>query len=302
MYLLSVIVFSKDRPLQLHGYLESLIFYSKIKEEAINVIFKETPDIPYEIVINSFKSINWIKQTDFFQNLTCAINDSKEYIMFGCDDVVFSSNFNIQGAISTLKEDEDIFGFSLRLGKNIRPKPNNYLKKEKTLVWNWTKTNCAHWNYPWELDGTIYRKSDIQAIIEAMNSDTLKNPNYLEAVIANDPCRFIRREKLASFRKSKCLVITVNRVQDNFPNDFDERKNYTPKNLQFLYEKDRRIYYRYFKQNRIIHVDSSYLILIPKWMFCFAPIINAFLFIRNMWTRFCSIPSKIRYHIEKRKY
>lgn len=300
MYLLSVIVFSKDRPLQLHGYLESLIFYSKIKEEAINVIFKETPDIPYENVENSFKYIKWIKQTDFFQNLTCAINDSKEFIMFGCDDVVFSSRINFEEAISTLKE-EEIFGFSLRLGKNIRPMPKDFLSKGKSLVWNWAKTNSPHWNYPWELDATIYRKSDIQDIIKTLNSDTLKNPNYLEAVIASDPCRFIRREKMASFRKSKCLVITVNRVQDNFPNDFDYRKNYTPKNLQLLYKKGKRIYYRYFKRNRIIHVDSSYLTLIPKWMFCFVPFINVFLFIRNIWIKFCSIPSKIRYHIEKRK-
>ena len=224
MYLLSVIVFSKDRPLQLHGYLESLIFYSKIKEEAINVIFKETPDIPYEIVINSFKSINWIKQTDFFQNLTCAINDSKEYIMFGCDDVVFSSNFNIQGAISTLKEDEDIFGFSLRLGKNIRPKPNNYLKKEKTLVWNLIKQKVI------KLFGSsmYLQKIRYTGYNRAMNSDT-KNPNYLEAV-SNDPVT-LSVEKVV-FQVSKCLV-NCTLVQDNFPNRFDERKLYS-KNPVFI--------------------------------------------------------------------
>lgn len=34
--MVSIIVFSKGRPMQLHAYLESLLFYSEVKQEMID--------------------------------------------------------------------------------------------------------------------------------------------------------------------------------------------------------------------------------------------------------------------------
>lgn len=280
--MLSVIVFSKDRPLQLHGYLESLLHYSNVVEEDITVILKETNGLSYKNVKNSFKRVQWIEQTVFFDNLTEAIKKAKDYLMFGCDDVVFSSSFRFEEAISLLKSNLEIFGFSLRLGSNIYPKQVHFSKSGKMLIWDWTKTDSPSWNYPWELDATIYNKADVIKIISALKTEDIKNPNYLEAEIANNPYQFVHKTKMGSFQKSKCLVITVNRVQNSVINDFDDSKNLSPERLQFLYEKGLRLYYLYFKKNRIIHVDSTYFNLIPKWQFSLWPLINLFLFIRYL--------------------
>jgi hypothetical protein len=41
----TIIAFSKDRPLQLHAYLESILLYGDIKQELVNVIYLQTGNI-----------------------------------------------------------------------------------------------------------------------------------------------------------------------------------------------------------------------------------------------------------------
>ncbi len=51
---------------------------------------------------------------------------------------------------------------------------------------------------------------------------TIKNPNFLEAMItAENKKERIVRTKMAAWKESCAVVITVNRVQDTHPNDFD---------------------------------------------------------------------------------
>ncbi len=55
----SIIVFSKDRPMQLHGYLESLLYFSDAQESDITVLYFEVNGIDYSRVIKAFPSVNW---------------------------------------------------------------------------------------------------------------------------------------------------------------------------------------------------------------------------------------------------
>ena len=34
------------------------------------------------------------------------------------------------------------------------------------MEWDWEKSNEQHYNYPWELDCTVYRKEDVVRLIE----------------------------------------------------------------------------------------------------------------------------------------
>ena len=52
---LSIIVFSKDRPLQMQAYLESLAFFTKSVALNITVIYKSNPEISYQGLIDHFK-------------------------------------------------------------------------------------------------------------------------------------------------------------------------------------------------------------------------------------------------------
>ena len=67
--MISVIVFSKGRPMQLHAYLESLLKFSDIKQEMITVLYCEMKDIRYDKVMNAFPQVHWIIEEKFEQNL-----------------------------------------------------------------------------------------------------------------------------------------------------------------------------------------------------------------------------------------
>ena len=107
--------------MQLHAYIESLLQFSDIKEEDISILYSCTDGISYDKVIETFKQVNWLKETVFYENLSDLIEKSSNMIMFGCDDVLFKNNFSIKVAEELLNKKEDVFGFSFRLGKNITP-------------------------------------------------------------------------------------------------------------------------------------------------------------------------------------
>ena len=55
----SVIVFSKGRPMQLHAYLESMLKFSDAAPEDITVLCCETEGIRYDKVKAQFAQVNW---------------------------------------------------------------------------------------------------------------------------------------------------------------------------------------------------------------------------------------------------
>ena len=93
----SIIVFLKDRPLQLHGYLESLLKYSDTEQSGIAIILKETDAVDYSRTIESFPMVKWIKESDFSSDLMSCLNAAKsDHVMFGVDDVVFIKPFQFK--------------------------------------------------------------------------------------------------------------------------------------------------------------------------------------------------------------
>lgn len=258
---LSIVVFSKDRPLQLQGYLESLVYFSKIHPSCITVLYTHNSAISYETIIERFAEVTWKKEESFFNDLSTIIGHSREHIMFGCDDVVFKVPFDIHFALDLLSLKESIFGFSLRLGKNIKPLPEKLQQFESHLEWNWHDTKADNWNYPWELDATIYRKSDVVTIVSKLKPEIVRNPNYFEAEVATRSHEYIFRKGLAAFNNNKCIVLTVNRVQDDFLNSFDNTFTTDTGALYKLYEDGCRIDFLAIsrKNNNKIHVGVEFL-------------------------------------------
>jgi hypothetical protein len=257
---LSIIVFSKDRPLQMQGYLESLLYFSEIDPQNITVLYKDCEEINYTKLINDFEKVNWIKESSFFQNLTTTINLSSKYIMFGCDDVIFKGVIDFDYALNVLNSNENVFGFSLRLGKNIKPFPKQVIYKDLHIEWGWKHSNLNSWNYPWELDSTIYRKDDVENIISKLNAQKISNPNFFEGEIASNPHHYIKKDCLASFNLSKSIVITVNRVQETFKNEFDNTLATDVISLNNVYMNGGKIDFLKISemQNKHIHVGADF--------------------------------------------
>lgn len=260
----SVIVFSKGRPMQMHAYLESLLKFSDAAQEMVTVLYCETENIRYEKLRQRFPQVKWIKESKFETDLKKIVSDAGEYIMFGCDDVVFTREFSLQKACEYLNANEQVFGYSMRLGGNIKPVPENLSSDDTILEWKW---DCPyqHYNYPWELDCTLYRKEDVVRM--TMEEETaIKNPNFYEAMITPDNRKErITRPNMASNRQSGCaVVITVNRVQETHQNGFDDSMLTDIYSLDRLYnDADNTLDIEKIASmdNSMIHVGSEYFLL-----------------------------------------
>ena len=261
--MLSVICFSKDRPLQVDAYIESLMYCSNIKQENIYILYLDSENIKYDKVIQKFKCVNWIRENNFYTDLLNLVEKADNYILWGCDDVYFKGAFDVNDTIEKLVSDSELFGFSLRLGANLNYLPNVKIEDDKFLKWNWSETNNMHWNYPWEVSGSIFRKDFVLNYIKS--NINITNPNRFEAFLAN----YIQEHKseflpnLICFIESKCLTLTINRVQDEYPNDFDAS---VPSDMEFLQQKYLQGYQldwhkHMLAKNKNIHEDALFFSL-----------------------------------------
>lgn len=261
----TIIVFSKDRPMQMHCYLESVIRASGCREEQIYALYKEVFPICYDKVLRNFPQVNWIPEEDFNTQLLEIIEKADDYVIFGCDDVVFTDRFDLLQMEKYLEENEEVFGFSLRLGRNIKPVPKKIKYEGQICSWDWTD-NTGHYGYPWELDCTMYRKEDVLDILRQIGK--VDSPNYLESIPEENRMVSIKRKRLASYADdSKAMVITVNRVQDTHPNQVDDSKATDVTSLFIQYQYERRILdldRMWACKRQQVHVGSEYLFLTPS--------------------------------------
>jgi hypothetical protein len=257
--MLSVICFSKDRPLQLEAYLQSLIWYSGIPASLINVIYVESPEISYDRLRQRYPEVNWRREVSFYTDLLDIIRTSHDHVLLGCDDVFFTDHFDVNIALERLTNDPTLFGFSLRLGLNLHSLPD-VSQRSGVLDWDWTQATNGHWSYPWDVSASVYRRVDVEHYL--ITTPRATNPNRFESIRAKalETSRDGVAPRLASFIRSKCLTLTVNRVQDEFPNEFDDSRETDIQSLYRAHLSGRQLDWPSFDgtHNKVIHVDASY--------------------------------------------
>jgi hypothetical protein len=261
--MISIICFSKDRPLQLEGYIQSILFYSGLPASALSILYTDSPATSYSALVGRYPLVNWVRETLFHVDLLRLVEASHEYILLGCDDVFFTDHFDVNIPLAFLAKDPALFGFSLRLGLNLHSLPELRIVGD-VVQWEWRTAPEGHWSYPWDVSASIYRREFVSAYLHETPSAT--NPNRFESLLANS-CRDTSRSigtKLACFMRSKCLTLTVNRVQDEFPNDFDDSAETNIDELYRTHTAGRKLDWPSFHQakNRMIHVDSKYFRMI----------------------------------------
>lgn len=243
---MKVIVFSKDRPMQLQAYLESLIYFTNIKPYDIYILFDY--DKLYESVISKFRKAHWISDSgDFDKGLRDLVKriDDEEYVLTGCDDVVYFRQVDLDKAEKFLEDNLDCLGFSLRLGKNTRQAPKGVKTEEGFIKWVW-HDKTWHWGYPFELMGSIYKASRFKMVVNT--GGIFRCPNDLEgrgdgffkkaSMSVAPPC-------LAMFDgKSACAAQDINRVQHYAPNRIQGTAAETADNLKTLFKQGFRIDWR----------------------------------------------------------
>lgn len=250
--MIKVIVFSKDRPMQLHAYLDSLEFCIGSKYD-LYVITPKSFDKEYYPVFNRFyKALDIPEDTYGNESFDTTIREfvktinPNDHILFGCDDVVYTRHVNIDFAQHLLNKNKNLVGVSLRLGINTKQFPTNISGDNRFIAWDWTIAG-GHWGYPFDLMGSIYSAKLVNDIISSQPVGSIKTPNFLEAKGVGYIMNNLKQSHpiMACLNSESHLVAQdVNRVQTEYPNATHGQDVHDVNNLKSLYHKGLRIDWR----------------------------------------------------------
>jgi hypothetical protein len=173
------IVFTKNRPLQLEGYLRSLHKHLPAQLLRTCILYKpELFDQEYQHLFKNYPGCTVINENDFFSDFLTLLNEvTTKYILFGIDDVVYFDSVDFEVIDETFARfSENIFGFSLRFGGNTiqagdEPISENAVSGQTVYAVNWTQGRTPATRYPFELCATIYPTSLIKKIIRSAVSN-----------------------------------------------------------------------------------------------------------------------------------
>ena len=174
------IVFTKNRPLQLHAYLESL--YRHLPRELIQTHILYRPDLFDEQYAGLFKQFDdciITREQNFHDDFLGILEKIEtEYVLFGTDDEVYfdSVDFALIEKVFGLFG-KDIFGFSLRLAPSNLARENERISQVsinegEVYKLNWKKANSKNGKYPFALNGTIYRTELVKKIVLNVAQDS----------------------------------------------------------------------------------------------------------------------------------
>ncbi len=171
--LISNIVFTKNRPLQLDAYMESLYKYFPADLVKTYIIYKEELfSEQYNMLFRKYNKCVVIRESDFYSDFMNVLNQvNTKYILFGIDDVVFYDSVNFDLINKTFDEQGDnIFGFTLRFSPESLKGSGDVIENisstgEKVFRINWKEGKTAHTRYPFELCCTFYKTELVKRII-----------------------------------------------------------------------------------------------------------------------------------------
>jgi len=170
---ISNIIFTKNRPLQLEAYLESLYRYFPSELIQTYIIYKvELFAEEYEKLFEKFSECMVVRESDFYSDFMRILAQVQtKYILFGIDDVVFFDAVNFEVIDRTFKEQcEDIFGFTLRFGpESLKDGTDSVdectISGEQVYRLSWKNGQTKHTKYPFELCCTFYPTELVKKII-----------------------------------------------------------------------------------------------------------------------------------------
>ena len=249
--LITSIVFSKNRPLQLDLTLRSI---EKNFADCSKVMVLHNNDYTnYSIAHATLcdehdQVISWRQGESIFSDiLAIALSTDDDYICFFTDDDIFYRPFKC-GDYSNLN-DTNISCFSLRMGMNITERQHDgvtgqdeckqiYSVNDDIIAWPKTwHMYGSYWSYDLSVDGHIFRKEDV---IQMMDELCLlqsrykwgNTPNNLESEMQ----RFwaLRGNYMLSPSHSVVVNSPNNRVQDSHKNRSGDVFSY---DSEFLLEK-----------------------------------------------------------------
>jgi len=217
---MNIIVFSKNRPLQLDLFIRSFNKYVKnSKNYKINILYT-TNNIKFEkgynMVNDRFNNIVMYKEKNFKDDILSLIDKSIVETVFFVDDDIFKDHIDFNDKQKEIfKNNQNILCRSLRLSKHLEKcyslnmvytKIPLFQSIENYILYKWIGQQ-GDYGYPMSLDGHIFRTNDILPLIIQYD---FKNPNSMESILSMNP---IRKSYIICYEKSKILNNPCNIVQ-----------------------------------------------------------------------------------------
>lgn len=247
---LTGIIFSKDRALQLDAALRSLYLHAlDISNFHMKVLYKTSSDFyesQYERLKNEYPLVQFIKEEQFKEQVIASM-EPYTYVLFIVDDCLFVRDFTLQSVMNTLAAHNDLIGFSLRLGPNIRYCYT--MSAEQSIPWHhiieygyrkfdWTSAQYE-FGYPIEVSSSVYRTTHLLPHLRNLD---FSNPNTLEGCMAGRAQELSEgRQFLACSEVSLAFCNPLNVVQNVYANRAGSNKEYSPQELALLFENGDRI-------------------------------------------------------------
>jgi hypothetical protein len=222
---IDIIIFTKDRPMQLLALLESLKCYSSkyiaphiiyncknsLYQEAYKELFSKHSDLYAGIYNDNIKG--------FKSSLIELLNNLKsDQVTFFVDDIMIKENINWD---DFLKFDTTKTVPSLRMGTNLKrcytANDTQILpplrKFEHFNFWYWSEGE-HDWNYPISLDGNIFSRTEFLSMINELD---FKAPNTLELKLRKYRNKFLNRLGIC-YDFSPIVNNPINKVQSEINN------------------------------------------------------------------------------------
>jgi hypothetical protein len=221
------IVFSKDRPLQLHALLAS---YAELVRDPppLHVLYRASSDDyagAYDEVLRASPTPlgEIVREQSFRPDLLALLDHvAASRIFFLVDDIVFVREVDLA---PLLRLDPARFVPSLRLGRHLsrsytqgteQPLPpfqGGLVEDPNLLCWYW-KDGTFDWNYPLSVDGHLFSTGEMRVLSGAIHFSA---PNSFEAALQQHRRLFLDRLGVCH-RESRIVNVPCNRVQGEFAN------------------------------------------------------------------------------------
>ena len=245
-----IIVFSKDRAMQLRACLDGLLECCDDSEWLKVIILYKASDErhakQYKKLAGEYRWFNFISEVNFRDQVISMIGGTtSDYIGFLVDDDMFCREFSYNVGKAILQTNSDILSICYRLGKNIAfsymhdgPEVQpDFISMGGHLKFNWMYGKWA-WGYPLELCHSLYRKKDILPLLNCLN---YQNPNQLEAALNGQKNLFCHRPFVDCPSVSASFTTPINVVQNVFKNRGGHDTQYSVESLADMFDKGKRI-------------------------------------------------------------
>ncbi len=266
--MMRILLFSRDRALQLEATLHSLRLQTADSVTAQVVVLFRATSPRYEsqyaqVAMDYGDMAHFVVEADFRSQVADILHgigvatpspaagpmsaDDVNHWLFLVDDCLFIRPFQLGSAEDALDAHSDALGFSLRLGVNTtycyslgRPQrlPVSTKLESGILKFRWPGAQ-GDFGYPLEISSSLYRARMVMDFVSGLR---FNSPSTLESQMALHAGDFSRRHPaLLCFEHSVAFCAPVNRVQEVFDNRAGAVDKYSIQHLADLFDEGRRI-------------------------------------------------------------